>query len=183
MKNYLVTLGLPAIVAVAATFSNTALAIACNADATGKVMGDAGAVACDTGTTNNDFLGDPLQVNIDTMFDIDTWMFAEKDEDLAAVGTDITTIDVGLAVDGLEGGNWSLRDDIWDLYENVMLVIKGGQGNNSNPNYVGYLLDVSSGTSGTYSTPFFNVNGGGAGNPKAISHITCLLYTSDAADD
>ena len=137
--------------------------IPCNSDAMGKVTN---ASACAVGHVNNDFLN-PLQVNLDNMHDNSDWLFIAKDDGLS--GTDQGNLSA-LAIEGsVTGGLWSISSLVWNAYEQFMLVIKGGASNNTNPNYVGYLLTDSS---GRYSTPFFNVNGGGAGNPKDISHIT-----------
>jgi hypothetical protein len=51
-----------------------------------------------------------------------------------------------------------------------MLVFKGGASANIEPNiYVGYLI-ADGATSGTYLTPFKNLNG--KGNATGISHIS-----------
>jgi hypothetical protein len=121
---------------------------------------------CELGTTNNDSQSDPLQVNLDTMFEYGDWFFAEKVlEDPEQV------IDIGLTLTGDEqGGMWSI-DDVWGSYSDIMLVFKGGGGNVEPSVYVGYLL-VNGDTSGTYTTPFFNDNNG---NPTDISHVSAYV--------
>lgn len=125
-------------------------------------------MGCETGNTNNDFLNPP-QVNIDMMFGYDDWVFAEKDDDID--GTDETDIDVGFTLTGdTLGGEWSI-DDIWGLYDSVMIVIKGG-GGNINPNvYVGYLIEFGE-TMGSFMTPFANANNGNEAN---ISHMSIYV--------
>ena len=144
------------------------------ANAHAVVNGANGAVLADltSSTTNNDFLN-PLQVNIDGIFG-GGWTFASKDDDLN--GTDEVAIDIGFTITGgLQSGNWSVDSDFFTNYSELLLVIKGGTGNNTQPNYASYLVTATDGTFGTYSTPFFNANGGGAGNPKNISHITAYV--------
>jgi hypothetical protein len=121
---------------------------------------------CELGTTNNDSQSDPLQVNLDTMFGYDDWLFAEKVlEDPEQV------IDIGLTLTGdAESGSWSIND-VWDSYSDIMLVFKGGGGNIEPSVYVGYLL-VNGDISGSYTTPFVNGNNG---NPTDISHVSAYL--------
>ncbi len=116
---------------------------------------------CQLGSTNNDFLN-PLQVNVDEMFGFDDWQFGQK-----AFDGDMD-IDFGLSIlGGTISGSWSIND-VWGSYSDVMIVLKGGAGNNTVTSYVGYLLTQES-ISGTYLTPFANANNG---NPKNISHMS-----------
>ena len=125
-----------------------------------KVLANAG---CELGETNNDFLHDPLQVNKDSMFGYTDWHFAEK-----VLEDPEEYIDIGLVLTGgVQNGTWSIND-VWDTYSHVMLVFKGGGGNIEPSKYVGYLL-VNGDTSGTYMTPFSNLNNG---NPTDISHVS-----------
>ena len=125
-----------------------------------NVLANAG---CELGTTNNDFLSSPLQVNKDSMFGFSDWVFAEK-----VLEDPEEDIDIGLALTGDEiSGTWSIND-VWATYSHVMLVFKGGGGNIVPSDYVGYLL-VNGDTSGTYSTPFSNAING---NPADISHVS-----------
>jgi hypothetical protein len=124
-----------------------------------NVLANAG---CELGSTNNDFLN-PLQVNLDSMFGFSDWIFAEK-----VLEDPEEDIDIGLVLTGNEqSGTWSIND-VWDTYSHVMLVFKGGGGNIEPSEYVGYLL-VNGDTSGTYMTPFSNLNNG---NPTDISHVS-----------
>ncbi len=144
----------------------SAVPIDCNSDAEGKITANAG---CQVGTTNNDSL---FQVNSDEMFTFSDWLFAQKDNDLD--GTDETSIDIGFSITGgLQSGDWDINN-IWATYDSVMIVIKGGGGNNTNGNYLAYLL-VNGDVTGEYDTPFFNATGGGAGNPKNISHLSIYV--------
>jgi hypothetical protein len=121
---------------------------------------------CELGTTNNDFLSDPLQVNKDAMFGYTDWLFAEK-----VLEDPEQDIDIGLVITGDEqGGTWSI-DDVWGSYSHIMLVLKGGAGIIEPPVYVGYLL-VNGDTSGSYTTPFAIGNNG---NPTDISHISAYV--------
>lgn len=101
------------------------------------------------GTTNND---NPIpdQVNSDTMFDFDDWVFLEKEQDS---GQEPNPGGVGLVVtfNGTpwesDGGTWSLNSNIWDFYTDIMMVMKDG----NDTLYAGYLLDGIH-TNGTWST-------------------------------
>ncbi|NNF66590.1 MAG: hypothetical protein HKM98_03680 [Gammaproteobacteria bacterium] len=155
------------------TVASTAQAASCSPGAAGAVSGS---VACDAGSQNND---NPLpeQVNADMIHGISDWEYAGKVEfgDSIEAGD----VDIGFMIGGGTGGDtqngtWSIDSNAWSLYSNIMIVLKNGVGNNTQENYVGYLLDGVT-TSGTYTTPFFN---DGNMNPKDISHIT--LYVADA---
>lgn len=124
-------------------------------------------VGFDLGSTNNDKLN-PLQVNIDQLFGFDDWTFAEKAFDLDE------DIDIGLVATQTssgenKAGDW-LINDVWGTYENVMLVLKGG---NADPGvYVGYLLKNGD-TSGNYQSPFTNSSTNL--NVKEISHMSAYF--------
>ena len=144
--------------------STSQAGLICGAAIANKVTANGG---CQLGSTNNDWLN-PLQVNIDQMFGFSDWLFAEK-----VIDTD-SSIDVGFGYTGsLLNGTWMI-DDIWSVYSEVMLVIKGAVGNNVVPTYVGYLLNAGDVT-GNYATPFANANNG---NPKDISHMSIYVRGS-----
>ena len=113
------------------------------------------------------------------MFGFDDWVFAEK---LNFPSTAEEDIDVGLIISGTAiSGSWTISD-IWGIdvspvgvITDVMFVLKGGQGNNTNPNYQGYLITQGA-TSGSFDTPFFNLNNG---NAKDISHISVYVRSGD----
>jgi hypothetical protein len=156
-----------AVLGTALGFAGQAEAVPCTAMVASSVTGTA---SCETGTINNDKLM-PLQVNIDTLFGFDDWVFAQKDNDLD--GTDETSIDIGLSLLGdAISGTWGIND-IWSMYSDVMLVFKGGNGNTTPNTYVGYLLN-SGATGGTYISPFVNPNNQ---NLKNISHVS--VYVRD----
>jgi PEP-CTERM motif len=119
---------------------------------------------CQLGTTNNDTLGTSYQVNADHMFGFTDWIFGEKAFESGQ------SIDVGFGTFGSkQSGFWYLDDDVWDVYSNVMLVIKGGNGDTLPNSYVGYLLEKGQDW-GTYLSPFMNGR-----NRKDISHISVYL--------
>ena len=131
-----------------------------------KVMPNIG---CEIGSTQNDFISSPLQVNMDVMFSFSDWVYAEK-----FFETD-EAFDIGLSLSGdTISGTWMISD-VWgtDLGGNlggpisdIMLVFNDG---NATPaTYVGYLLPFGT-TSGDYMTPFSN------GNPKDISHVSAYV--------
>ena len=119
---------------------------------------------CQIGTTNNDAIAPPpLRVNVDQMFGYTDWIFGEKAFDSEQ------NIDTGLEVFGTaQSGSWFIDDSIWDLYSDVMIVLKGGAAS-SPPNYVGYLL-MDGQDWGSYLSPFMNGE-----RRKGISHISIYL--------
>jgi len=105
---------------------------------------------CQIGSTNNDKVAPPpLQVNVDQMFGYTDWIFGEKTLE------GMENVDTGLEVIGTpKSGFWFIDDSIWDLYSDVMIVLKGG--NAAVPSqYVGYLL-MDGQDWGTYLSPFMN---------------------------
>src|SRR5262245_50993693 len=119
---------------------------------------------CQIGTTNNDGIGGGnLRVNADQMFGFNDWIFGEK-----AFETE-QNIDAGLGTLGTkQSGYWFIDDSIWDVYSDVMIVLKGG--NAATPDkYVGYLL-VDGQDWGTYLSPFMNGT-----RRRDISHISIYL--------
>lgn len=147
-----------------------ARAAVCSAAEAGAVVTNIG---CQVGTTNNDFLGPTpagFQVNLDSMFGITTWDSAGKDE--FGVGASSGNQNIGLSISfngSATGGSWSINSNVFSLWQNVMLVLKGPAGGTTQPNYIGYLLDS---TSGTFTTPFFNLRNG---NGQGVSHITAYV--------
>jgi hypothetical protein len=123
---------------------------------------------CQIGTTNNDTLGGgTYQVNADQMFGFSDWIFGEK------AFEDEQSIDTGLVTYGnAQRGLWHIDDSIWDLYSDVMLVVKGGNGDTIPNHYVGYLLEDGQDW-GTYLSPFMN-----GSVRKNISHISIYLRDS-----
>ncbi|MEX2519847.1 MAG: VPLPA-CTERM sorting domain-containing protein [Paracoccaceae bacterium] len=169
LKATLAALGVFALVAITST---AAVAATCSTGASGKLTQNPGSVAlaCDAGSTNNDFLN-PLQVNTDSIHGFDDWVFAGKDN---FEGSDEPAVaNIGFTTSGgLQSGTWDIADNTFGLFTNVMIVIKGGVGNNTQPNYVAYLLSSLLGTDGGYLTPFFNLNNG---NAKDISHLSAYV--------
>ena len=118
---------------------------------------------CQIGSTNND---NPLpdQVNDDQMFGFSDWLFAEKGFDSDE------EIDVGFTIVGdSKSGTWSLDPSTWDIYSDVLLVLKGGNGNTIPPFYVGYLLQEGQ-DAGNYLSPFFS-----GLRRKDISHMSVYV--------
>ena len=126
-----------------------------------------GSVSCQDGTANNDFLTNPLEVNVETFFGFNDWVFLQKQN---TPGILETGIDVGLVVaptTGTQTGTWEFGNAVWPNYEDVMIVLKTG--NNQPVFFSGYLLDnVLMPTAGTWDT-----------GDKDLSHLT--LYARGAA--
>lgn len=159
--------------------SSAAVAAACSTGAEGKLTQNPGAVVavCEAGLENNDKLN-PLQVNADALHGYTDWIFAGKHN----FGDDNETGDanIGFATSGgLQSGTWEIAGNAFSLYEDVMIVIKGGKGNNTQENYVGYLLSSLLGTTGDYLTPFFTNDG----NAKDISHISAYVRGTPTVSD
>ncbi|MBL4802029.1 MAG: hypothetical protein JKY45_09045 [Emcibacter sp.] len=132
--------------------------------------------ACQIGSTNND---SQTQVNLDNMMGYGDWLFAEKWQNTDNNGPqpDEQNIDLEFFIDG-DGisGDWSVVANIWSLYSDVMIILKGGA-SSVPPFYTGYLVDVGT-VSGTYSSPFANPQTGGA---KDVSHWS--LYVRGTPTD
>jgi hypothetical protein len=127
--------------------------------------------ACQVGGAHNDFLN-PLQVNEDSLFGFDDWVFAGK-----AVGasSDAPTVDIGFGATGTGlAGDWFVNDDIWtDLgVSHLMLVMKGGTPHQPG-GFLAYLIETGA-TDGTYVSPFVNLNNPNAGL-TGISHISAYV--------
>jgi hypothetical protein len=147
--------------------SMQALAVPATCDSLGIQNNVSANAGCQIGSTNNDTIGGgTLQVNTDAMFGFTDWIFAEK------VFGDAEAIDLDFTVSGdALSGLWFLDASIWDLYSEVMIVLKGGAGANTTPNkYVGYRL-VEGDDSGSYLSPFLNSRG----RRQGISHISVYL--------
>lgn len=123
-----------------------------------------GATDCEISDATQDFLNtNPMTVNSDGgFFAIDDWSFIGKDE--------------GPGGNGLgRSGEWALANDIWSLFDNIMLVFKSGNGTS----LVGYLLDGQT-TSGDWISPFRSPDFALGTRVKDVSHISFYgtSYTS-----
>ena len=123
---------------------------------------------CEIGTVN-DSTG--TQVNSDTMFDESTWVFDSDTDDLGTP-LDPDTLQLVLAGDD-KSGDWSIINTAWTTYDSILLTFADGNG--TPDSYVGYLLTIDDGTSGTYTSPFLNANG----KVKAIGEISAYVYIGD----
>lgn len=109
---------------------------------------------CEYGSTHNDFLKDPLMVNIDEMFDHDDWVFHSKPNVRPRYGA-------------ISFGNWLDRE--------IMLVLKGP----SHFPYMGYHIGKVPGTLAVeYTTPFTPVIDFSPRKYHDISHMS-LYYRED----
>jgi len=137
--------------------------------------------ACAVGTANNDQLNlalpnPPLRVNADAVFGISNWVFAEKlqtpDGGTLLTDNSVEAIDIGLSTStgSTTGGTWSINN-VWSLYDEIMLVFKSGNGSSTNPNnYVAYLLTEGA-VGGSYTSPFHHTNQ----SLVSISHISAYV--------
>ncbi|WP_162844292.1 PEP-CTERM sorting domain-containing protein [Photobacterium jeanii] len=140
-----------------------ASSIACGAAIANKVTLNMG---CEVGSQKNDKLNPTLAVNDDSMFSITDWEFFGK---IFESGTGDNSLDIDFvgnsytfsATGSLQMGTWSMSSDIWDAFDDIMLVFKGGVAN-----YTGYLIKDGE-VSGNYMTPQLK-----DGKPQDISHIT-----------
>jgi hypothetical protein len=127
---------------------------------------------CEIGGANNDFLGgtpSQHQVNADTMFGFNDWVFAEKAFESAQA------IDIGLSITGNPiSGTWAVND-IWSTLNvsELMLVFKGGSSKQPGQ-YVGYLI-ADGAIAGSYLTPFLTT---GQGSGAAVSHVSAYIRQS-----
>lgn len=154
-------------------FSGTASAVPCDQG------GVSGSAACQNGIDNNDKLNDPLTVNQEMFFGFEDWVYLNKydvDDDKYDQGGDWGwVVEPGPVVDELcaESNNWAQPDgcwsfdmDVWDEFEDVMIVVKTG--NNGGVFFSGYLLEDAV-TNGLFDT-----------GDKDVSHLT--LYARGEGD-
>ena len=146
-------------------------------------LGVSDSVACvnGPGDGSNDFPA-PETVNDLALHGYDDWVYLQKkefDPDQLLTNVDVdfmAATDNGGADDS---GTWSFAQAVWELYQDVMIVLKTGK--NGDPpediRYAAYLLDNTvQPTSGTWYTGD-GINGSG----KQISHIT--LYARGTPGD
>ena len=137
-------------------------------------------LACQVGASNNDHVGGgSLDVNLDELFGFDDWLYSGKrgpeNEGLSLVNWQATS--------GALFGTISIEESVNDDYLDLMVVIKGGGGQTTQDNYIGYLLGEPVGTSGgwehwDYLSPFFNSKN--LQEAKDISHISLYLRASNS---
>lgn len=155
--------GAAALAIAGATLPAEAAGLTCSSALSLKVTPNIG---CQIGSTNNDTVGaGNLQVNTDSLFGFTDWKFAGKDE---TGGT--LNISSQFPNTSTTSGTWDISSIVQPSWTNLMLVFKGGNGNNISPEaYVGYLLTS---TTGTWFSPFTNTKNG---NLADVSHIS-LYY-------
>ena len=123
-------------------------------------------------TLTNDYLGsDPSghAVNVESFFDHNDWLYAGRQEDSGSTNYDDVDINIGFSatnvgVTGATSGDWSINNDAWSTYTDIMLVFKGG----SSCSVTGFLLNGSA-TNGTWGCDVFN---------QDTSHISAYARTS-----
>ncbi len=168
----------------AITISSSAIhAAPCSAYVANSVTNTAG---CELGSISQDFLLDPLQVNVDAIFGYNDWNFIARDN--APEGGGFGTSESGdtgvntdlTLVGGTTGaGTWAIAEALFETYGNLLLVFKGGNGQVIEPGeYVSYLLDGSFFSGNYIRSPFINSNNS---NQTGISHIS--LYGQGEPDD
>lgn len=122
-------------------------------------------LGCELGSTNNDFLADPLQVNVDQMFGFDDWEYVWKDEVGPPLPEGLASFELNT---NLLSGSFSIN---WatPAQGQVMFVLKDGM--DDPDTFVGWLLDPGSFGLQEYAfnTPFLNTS---TGELKQISHAT-----------
>ena len=143
----------------------------------GEMLGITANAGCEVGGANNDSVS---QVNADMLFDEDEWVQIAKDDDLD--GTNSGDTSALTVIGGLKSGTILVADSVFDAYESVMIVLKGGQGNTTQPNYIGFLVTenmlAAPDSSYAYLSPFRNRNNG---NRKDISHVSLYGVAAVAA--
>lgn len=160
MKKWSITLFLA--VALAFSVSGMANAIPCG---NGFLSG---AIKCQDGWVGtNDYISPTLAVNDQSFFGETDWVFLQKGEIGDTVNEYETAEDIGLSVTvnpwakEQNFGKWSFNASAWDMYEDIMIVLKTGGGKDV-VNFSGYLLK-----NGVNSGIWYTGIGG-----KALSHLT-----------
>jgi hypothetical protein len=101
--------------------------------------GVSGSIECQDGIGNNDKVVNPLTVNSEEFFTFDDWEYLAKQN---TPGDFEGSTDYGWTVTpttGTQSGDWSFNSSVWANFEDVMIVVKGG--NNNGIFFSGYLLD------------------------------------------
>ncbi len=155
--------------------ASSASAATCTATVTASVSLNSG---CEIGSTTNDALnvGAPLppntlRVNVDNIFG-DGWSFISRDNDLD--GTERGDA-AALTITGDQLSGSFLVDLTGTLFDEALLVFKGGAGANTEPqNYVAYLLSsaligIDGILAGIYSSPFLDTTDLSSRNISQVS--------------
>ena len=143
MENVTKALSLALLSVLSIVFSNTATATPCDV---GGIFSDANltmsVASCLDGVDSNDSATD---LNDGNYFGIDTWVLLAKDGDESYdSGINLT----GGMFEGALSGDFSFDASVWDSYSDVIIVLKDGVADPTNPiKWSAYLLDdfVSSG--------------------------------------
>lgn len=143
---------------------------------------------CDIGEVNNDFQN-PLQVNEDEIFGLSDWVFLGRNNYNTSLDDEGEEVEDNSGFDNFDtfaqgygqtfsitgnslGGPQSIIEiasGLFDDFESLMLVFKGGGGNIQPDVYVAHLLEDGT-LQYNYTSPF--VNAGEPGSATAISHIS-----------
>jgi hypothetical protein len=140
--------------------------------------GKVNAYDCESGSKKHDSHEGKLQVNKDEMFTFKNWEFAQKfslkkdGEHELTIGVEGIGLTLGKDPDQF-GGSWTINDGVWDMYDQIMIVLDSKGKGKAKPNYLGYLLKESD-LDGFYKTPFFS-------NGKDLKINELTVYGSIAA--
>jgi len=163
-------------IAVITISTSITQAATCNNYVKDAVTNHAG---CELGSVSQDFLNlDPfMQVNDDSIGGFSDWDFIARDN--APTGGGFGTSESGdtgvntdlTLVGGTTGsGTWAVAASLFNTYDNLLLVFKGGAGQVIEPDkYVTYLLDGSFFNGDYLYSPFINTNNN---NQTGISHVS-----------
>ena len=124
------------------------------------------------GSDKQDFVngGVATQLNADSIFGFDDWIYIEKTNNAGSGGADEygalgAAASIGLNLTGdVNSGTWSVNSNVFSTYEDVVLVMKGGVSN-----YIAF--DLNGETSGSYITALLKNNG----QSQGISHISAYV--------
>lgn len=107
---------------------------------------------CQLGSTDEDERDDgKLQVNADALFDITDWQFvASSDDDSDSGGSNDEPGPAAEAVAGILGEDWfeslddgelEIPDELWNLFDEILIVFAGDDDDDGPDQYVGFLLN------------------------------------------
>lgn len=154
----------------------SATVMGCPANIADNVDGGVDCNFSDSNPPNSSPGAEETFVNSEMYFEMDNWMFAERENE---DGESTTTTDIGFGAtfdNPATSGTWSIDEVAFDDWD-IMLLFKDG----NDTQLVGYLMDITGDVScaggvctGDWLSPFENPPFDVA-NPREVSHISAFV--------